>query len=425
MDALSAAAKMQRARGVAVHIRVDASGAGRVTVVERPDSVESGASAPISAVTRVDGALPEVFRREAVLPAAGRAAGGAADAAAITELIQRRMPDAVGASTELIDAAEQQLGVALPAEVRALYSAAGSGELILSDDEDAPGFYGFEIIPLDDTDYTDLRNAYTPANRFPGWTYGASAAAETAPHGAVQPLAGSPYWFPIGHDWGGNVYAVDLAPGPEGVVGQVLFLDHEVIAGAVRITSSLTELLFSDKAPRIPGADAPNPVVYVNDRSGRTVAEASALPIQALNIGVVSEPVDLSPLITGSSPAAASLRSFEAEPGSLVDPLLIAQLTGLEFLELSPADWQVLFDHDAVPTTLLAASVNGHDLLAIVEVSNRLLAAWSRPLITTAVIELELGPEDAVAATAGNAAVPPAPAVEAARPPKRRWFRRR
>lgn len=423
-DALSAAGNAQDERGIGACISVEASGAGEFTLVDLPASVEIGVSKPVSAVVLVRDALPEVYRRKAVLPEAllpltSQPAIPTIDRGAqqITQLIKERMPGAIGASTSLIEAAEQQLGIALPSEVRALYSAAASGELILSNDEDANGFYGFEIIPLDDA---DLRVAYTPERRFPGWTYGANAVAETAPSGAVQPLAGSPYWFPIAHDWGGNVYAVDLAPGPQGIFGQVLFLDHEASAGAVRIATSLSELLLGDEAPRIPRASAPNPVVYVNDRSDRTIVGIADQPVAALNIGRVAEPVDLGPVLEATSPTATSLRSLEAARGSLTSPQQIAGFTGLEYLKLAPAEWKVLFEHDAVPPTLLAASVSGGDLLETVELSNRLLAAWSQPLIHTAKTQFELGPETF------PSAVPQHSLPEAtSKPQKRGWFKRR
>ena len=41
----------------------------------------------------------------------------------------------------------------------------------------------------------------------------------------MQALAVSSAWVVIGDDWGGNLYVADLAPGPTGTYGQVLFVD--------------------------------------------------------------------------------------------------------------------------------------------------------------------------------------------------------
>ncbi|QIK61966.1 SMI1/KNR4 family protein [Leucobacter viscericola] len=415
MDALSAVNEAQEDRQVGVNIRIEATGKGEVTLLRFPASVETGSSRPINSIVLVPGAMPETFRREAVLPEQPTIEPKSEYVQRITELVERRMPDAVGAPDTLIEAVEQRLGVPLPAEVRALYRAAASGDLILSDDEDATGFYGFDIIALDDT---EQRDAYTPENRFFGWASNATEVAATAPSGAVQPLAGSPYWFPLANDWGGNMYAVDLAPGPEGVVGQILFLDHEQSAGAVRITESLGELLLADEAPKIPWAENQNPVVYVNDRSGKTIAEIADEPIASLNIGEVSEPVDLEPLLRESSPAVSSLRYLKVAAGSLASPQQVSSFTNLEFLELAPAEWRLLLEHDAVPPTLLAASVSGNDLLTTAELSNRLLAARSQPLISSRVIQVDLGAEDADhSAAPGSQIAPP-------KPRKRRWFGR-
>lgn len=48
-------------------------------------------------------------------------------------------------------------------------------------------------------------------------------------------------------------------------------------------------------------------------------------------------------------------------PGTLADPLEIAGLTGLAYLELGAQEWRVLLDAGAVPRTLKAASVKVRD----------------------------------------------------------------
>ncbi|WP_435878336.1 hypothetical protein [Streptomyces bobili] len=73
----------------------------------------------------------------------------------------------------------------------------------------------------------------------------------------------------------------------------------------------------------------------------------------------------------------------------------IAELTGLEFLDLGPQDWRVLLDAGAVPRSLSAASIEVHGErhpLPIVDLANEILALWDRPLITFSVIEGDLGP---------------------------------
>jgi hypothetical protein len=82
-------------------------------------------------------------------------------------------------------------------------------------------------------------------------------------------------------------------------------------------------------------------------------------------------------------------------PGTVADPLEIAGLTGLEFLELGPEEWRVLLDARAVPRSLLAAAIEVHGNrhpLPIVAIANDLLALWDRPPIIQTIIEGHLRP---------------------------------
>ena len=210
-----------------------------VELIELSPAVVSGPSAPVLEVVLEPGALPPQYRAT-IAPAPGVAPAPSADPDAVRRVIADRMPDAVGAAPEEIAAAEAALpdGVRLPDEVRALYTVAGSGNLRLAGEEGL--FGGFEIVPLSGS---FLREAFLPASRFSTWTTDAGTFAREDPAGRVQAAIGSPLWFPVGTDGAGNVYAVDLAPGPNGNLGQVVFLDHELRAGAVYRAESLAALL--------------------------------------------------------------------------------------------------------------------------------------------------------------------------------------
>jgi hypothetical protein len=89
------------------------------------------------------------------------------------------------------------------------------------------------------------------------------------------------------------------------------------------------------------------------------------------------------------------LRTLTAYPGTLADPLEIAKLTGLEFLELGPQEWRVLLDAGAVPRSLSAVAIEVHGNrhpLPIVAIASELLALWDRPPITQTILEGHLGP---------------------------------
>lgn len=250
-DALRAVAELSPDAERPVRVRAGArTGDDVVELVTLPPAVVPGPGTPVLEVVLEPGALPAQYRATiAAVP--GVAAAPSADPDAVRRVIVDRMPGAVGAAPEEIAAAEATLpaGARLPEEVRALYAAAGSGSLQLS--ADAGRFGGFEIVPLSGS---FLRNAFLPAARFSTWTADAGTFAPQDPAGRVQAAIGSPLWFPVGTDGAGNVYAVDLAPGPNGYLGQVVFLDHELRAGAAYRAESLAALF----AGRVAGTAEPS-----------------------------------------------------------------------------------------------------------------------------------------------------------------------
>ncbi|WP_369370344.1 SMI1/KNR4 family protein [Promicromonospora sp. Populi] len=275
-----------------------------------PPAVVSGPVTPVLEVVLEPGALPAQYLATIVAPP-GAAPAPSADPEAVSQVIAERMPGAVGATPGEIEAAEAALPDAarLPDEVRALYTAAGSGNLKLAAEEGR--FGGFEIVPLEGS---FLRAAFLPAARFSTWTADAGTFAPEDPAGRVQAAIGSPLWFPVGTDGAGNVYAADLAPGPNGHPGQVVLLDHELHAGATYRAESLAALLV-----------------------GRTVDGDGRRDV---------------------SPRASS--------------------SDIEFLNLSPAAWAERLDAGTVPDTLKAAGLvpdraNPPALTDTIAAANRLL----------------------------------------------------
>ena len=239
-DALRAIAALAPDAEQPVRVRAAARpGDDAVELVALPPAVVSGPVTPVLEVVLEPGALPAQYLAT-IVPPPDATPAPAADPDAVTRVIAERMPDAVGAAPEEIAAAAAALpdGARLPDEVRALYAAAGSGNLKLAAEEGL--FGGFEIVPLSGS---FLREAFLPAARFSTWTADAGTFAPEDPAGRVQPAIGSPLWFPVGTDGAGNVYAVDLAPAANGHLGQVVLLDHELRAGAVYRTESLAALL--------------------------------------------------------------------------------------------------------------------------------------------------------------------------------------
>lgn len=302
-----------------------------VELVALPPGVVSGPVTPVLEVVLEPGALPAPYR-ETISPPPDGTPAASADADAVTQVVSERMSDAVGAASEEIDEAEAALpdGARLPAEVRALYAAAGSGNLRLEPQEDL--FGGFEIVPLRGS---FLREAFLPATRFSTWTADAGTSAPADPAGRVQPAVGSPLWFPVGTDGAGNVWAADLAPGPNGHLGQIVLLDHEQRAGATYRAESLAALLVGRRVE----------VGGTGSREG-------------------------SPQRPDDQPAGAGPR-----PPS-----------DSEFLNLDPAAWAERLDAGTVPTTLKAAGLapdRAHPpaLTDAIAAANRLLKLRGQPII--------------------------------------------
>lgn len=111
-----------------------------------------------------------------------------------------------------LDALEAELGRRLPADFRAFYRIHDGQER----GAELGLIYGLPILPIDEV-----------ANTWRTWAEIADAwddhSHERCLSGQrVQPLYANRGWVPFTHDWGGNHLGVDLAPGPTGLVGQVI-----------------------------------------------------------------------------------------------------------------------------------------------------------------------------------------------------------
>jgi cell wall assembly regulator SMI1 len=338
----------------------------------------------------VEDAVPEPWRRLPE-PVPGAVPAPSVDPALLERTLRERIPDAIGATEAEIAATEARLGVALPAELKVLYRVTRARWEDWGDDYEAAvrvvQAVGFELFSLD-----ELYIADAPSRPCP-WKFAAKEAVDTPPDAAVQGLVGSPGWIAFGDNGGGDRIAVDLTPGPRGHTGQIIILSHEENVGAGLVADSLTDLVMGGhgQGPRGRGEDRPPVVAHVNIRSLPSVQAAAHAGLEVLSIGVwEGEPVSLAP-VTG----LPRLRTLTAYPGTLADPLEIAELTGLEFLGLGPEEWRVLLDAGAVPRSLSAAAIEVHGNrhpLPIVAIANELLALWDRPPITQTTLEGHLGP---------------------------------
>nr|BFE75703.1 hypothetical protein GCM10020092_090040 [Actinoplanes digitatis] len=345
-------------------------GGAQVDIVEATSHVSFGMGSNILESVLLDvGSDPEPYRRLPV-PRDGVTVSPDADPDVVRELVRRILPDAESASASALAEAESSLGAALPEDVRALYLTAGAGDLVLPE-AGSDLFYGMSIVALDDA---AGREYLEPRARYGSWPDGAIEVVAPDPHGRVQALGASRAWFVVGDDFGGNLFVVDLEPGPRGQVGQVLFVDHETPAGARWLAPSLTELL--TRRPGEPEELGPEGglLVRVGPR-GRTVADVRP-ETEVLFVGVAPEPVDLAALA-----GHRGIRTLVVNRAAAVANLdAVASLPALEYLECDVPRWQQLLGSGQVPPNLLAAGMNGRaDWTASVDVVDALLIRWGLP----------------------------------------------
>ncbi|MEU0741341.1 SMI1/KNR4 family protein [Streptomyces sp. NPDC006134] len=355
-----------------------APGDVRLHLIGPGSSVEPGvATAHPGTLLLADGALPEPVRRLPD-PVPDAVPAPSADVELLQRTLRERLPDAVGASEGEIAAAEARLGMPLPAELRALYQVVRGRYEDWDDYREPYDTIGCELLPLGEVYVADA------ASRRVLWRFGAMAAVETGPEDAVQGLVGSPGWIVFGDNGGGDRIAVDLTPGPDGHVGQVIVIGHEGNIGAGLVADSLTDMVVHRHFDGRPVQRAERlPLVAHVNRVSLPGIEAAAHPgLEVLSIGVwEKEPLSLAPAF-----GLPRLRTLSAHPGSLADPCEISRLTHLEYLELPPAEWRVLLDAGAVPTGLLAAGIEAHrqrdNPLQTIALANEILALCGRPPIT-------------------------------------------
>jgi cell wall assembly regulator SMI1 len=349
-------------------------------------AVEAGMGGYPGSLLLVEDSVPEPWRRMPD-PVPGAAPTPSKDPALLERTLRERLPDAIGATEAQIAATEARIGVALPDELKVLY------RLTSGRRQDTPAAalrvaeaVACHLLPLDELYIADAQSRPCP------WKFAAMEAVVTPPDAAVQGLVGSPGWIAFGDNGGGDRIAVDLTPGPRGHVGQVIMIDHEQSIGAMLRADSLTDLVVNRPGYRYSADrwDRPPVVARVNKGSLTSIQAAANPALEVLSIGVWDgEPLSLAP-VTG----LPRLRTLSAYPGTLADPIEIAEMTGLEFIELGPKEWRVLLNAGVVPRSLAAAAVsvtgNPHPL-PIVAVANELLALWDRPPITQTIVEGDLG----------------------------------
>jgi cell wall assembly regulator SMI1 len=140
------------------------------------------------------------------------------------------------ASEEDLAAVEEELGVGLPADLRALYGIAdGDGDLVNQLFDRHPWLSLAEIGDQDDQ-WLDIAREW----RYEPWR---QPVFDATPPNTVRRSQLRPGWIRFAIDTGGNWLAVDTDPGPNGRPGQVIAVGVDHTRGPTYVADSVTTFL--------------------------------------------------------------------------------------------------------------------------------------------------------------------------------------
>ncbi|CCK32575.1 hypothetical protein BN159_8197 [Streptomyces davaonensis JCM 4913] len=328
------------------------------------------------------------------------------------------------ATEAAIQAAEQQLGHRIPADLRALY-------LLADGDRDHYLFPGNAWLSVASMagEHLEWGAAQRP---WYGWDLEWNAVVlDTVPADTVRRCGGHPGWLRFGSGEDGNFLAVDMAPARAGRPGQVIRTGRDYDEGPVYVTDSVTSLLgrclelleqgaysvhgehlyleepgAEHETQEIIGGNVPEEVpptlqaLHVNDVTGpvdlapltaaprlrklhlnrATTADITPvreLPVESLRVGL--DGGDLSPLaghahlaslgLTTTAPVdlaplrtAPQLRGLDLSGAERADVAVLAELPSLRYLALTLDQWSALLDKAGAPPALAAARLAGEEV---------------------------------------------------------------
>ncbi|AXK35131.1 hypothetical protein DVA86_23260 [Streptomyces armeniacus] len=322
------------------------------------------------------------------------------------------------ASEEDLAEAEEEMGVALPPDLRALYGIAdGDGDLVNPLFDRKSWLPLAEIGDLDD-EWLDIAQEW----EHEPWR---QTVFDTQPPNAVRRSPLREGWIRFAFDTGGNWLAVDMDPGPEGRPGQVIAVGVDYTEGPVYLADSVTTFLrrlvealergdyrhrdknlwidadlrpaprvyreYSDDCPTRAGARQAGPhvqkvrVVEVEDcafldavpevrslalssKGSPDLTPLGGRPVEYLELDVetadltaparnrelrsvsvtCAQPVELAPLR-----AVPHLWALDIAAAPVTDIATVAELQGLQYLEVTQAQWRELSELDDLPSLAL------------------------------------------------------------------------
>lgn len=365
-----------------------------MSFLNNSESRGRGVVGGIDGVILVPDTLPEPYRRT---PSSfGRGLSPAADPGLVAAITAASLPHETGTPTSEIDAAEEAFGYSFPPDVRAMYETARSGPLdVCTDDPTLSDRFGSEIPEGDGLlicglDNDEARRYAEPVHRMVSWSFAYDALVPEDPHGRIQQLGHSSAWFVIGEDEAGGYVAVDMEPGPNGTVGQLIYLPRDLKAGAFWLAPSLTEYLTTGGTLEYEYDDYEDPAIGLAVRIGSHTDQtfADIQPhTEVLHINNCTAPQDLS-----SISGHPTLRMVEITPHMAVGYESLTTLPALEYASLHPDVWRDLLAADSVPRGLLVAGFARSDdsFDELTSLANSLLAVAGQTSLEIETVHREL-----------------------------------
>lgn len=293
----------------------------------------------------------------------------------IIEDLLRKAPATGGFSEADIRAAEKQRGVKFPEELRLFFSQVSQGVILdtagdLDDDEYDALFDGDAEVPWYAEVHSggllagtgELGNVVDPAARCFGEVEDL-VLPKPSEDDVVQPVFASPLWIVFADDGGGNSYALDLAPGPKGKIGQIVQFDHETFDPPQRVAESLTDFLQGNciDPSGVLMLESANPDtafvdVHAEDVSSRTIPTHLRHCLRRIALWQMPKDADLTEL--RSFPHLKTVTLCEDFRPEEMDMSALRSLSQVTKLEAPKEIVDYLITEDAFPPNLKKFTIN-------------------------------------------------------------------